>query len=693
MLLRRVISKLNQISLRGKILVAFLVIMALFLYRVSFSTKYYIVEKYGQEQVTSVLQGAHNYFYGQQENMVNFLRTIVKDMEYHELDMAEMTKKLKSSQNWPEESRPDILFVTDLKGNVIYSKNNPTLSTGDYSLQCLKKAINQGSVCGIEVLGKEFLRAEELAQKAEVQVIPTPQATNVDYEKELRAMSLVAVEPLHKSGDIIGYLVIGKVLNGNSYLVDNIRSNFNVRATIFLDKVRIATNVTDDNGERAIGTLLSDPVYDTVINKGENYFGRAFVVNDWYITAYEPIRDINGRVVGALYVGALEAPLLEIQRSVNNEIRGTLALAVAIFSIAILWIYALVIKPIHEVSKGVLHIAKGDFRTRFSVSHPNKCWEILGCNQTKCRAYGNALIRCWLLPDTWCRHQGDEVNNADTCSKCDVYNIYSGTELDRLTDAVNYMAMSIDEKTTTLENMNQELEDKNRELLEHKDELESQKENLISLNNRLEESMKALDDSQNIIYALAVAVEAKDPYTRGHSERVAEYSIRLAKKLGLTGHELQVLKGAALLHDIGKIGISGNILRKPGALNALEFQQVRKHPGIGERICLSLKFAQEMLPIIRHHHEHYNGQGYPDGLKGEHIPRLARIIAIADAYDAMTSDRPYRSGLGKEEALRRLKEGAGTQWDPHLIPVFVELVKDDPLQEVAASKEQEHFLD
>ena len=257
-----------------------------------------------------------------------------------------------------------------------------------------------------------------------------------------------------------------------------------------------------------------------------------------------------------------------------------------------------------------------------------------------------------------------------------IYRQLAGNEIEQLADAFNYMAASIQEYTRSLYELNLELEGKNGELTDQRDELECQKQQLMALNQELEASLKALDDSQSIIYALAVAVEAKDPYTRGHSERVAEFSVRLANALGLFSRDFAIIRGAALLHDIGKIGISGSILRKPGSLTGIEFQQVKKHPGIGERICLSLKFARDMLPIIRHHHERFDGKGYPDGLKGEKIPLMARIVAVADAFDAMTSDRPYRPGMTVDEALNVLGGGAGSQWDPELVAVFINMIRE-----------------
>lgn len=285
----------------------------------------------------------------------------------------------------------------------------------------------------------------------------------------------------------------------------------------------------------------------------------------------------------------------------------------------------------------------------------NNCWEIMNCSHHQCAAFNQREIKCWLVAETPCTGSDQSVLPKNTCLKCAVYRETGGNEIEQLIDVFNYMAVSLEERATRMLELNHELEHKNREL---------------------QESLRALDDSQDIIYALALAVEAKDPHTRGHSERVAEFSVRLAEKAGLSEEEQQVIRGAAILHDLGKIGIAGTILRKPGLLSAAEIQQVRKHPIIGERICASLKFAREMLTIIRHHHEHYNGHGYPDGLKGGKIPSAARIVAIADAFDAMISDRPYRAGLSWEEALKRLEEGAGTQWDPALVPVFVQDIRE-----------------
>lgn len=186
-----------------------------------------------------------------------------------------------------------------------------------------------------------------------------------------------------------------------------------------------------------------------------------------------------------------------------------------------------------------------------------------------------------------------------------------------------------------------------------------------------------LDHSQDIIITLALAVEAKDPYTRGHSERVADYAGKLARLAGLAPREQKNIYRAGLLHDIGKIGVSEAYLHKPGPLSVDEQEIVRDHPVRGEQICKPLKSLKHILPAIRHHHERYNGKGYPDGLKGEDIPLEARILAVADIYDALTSDRPYRVGLPTERALDILQaEADQDNWDPHLVAIFVNYLRE-----------------
>jgi len=184
------------------------------------------------------------------------------------------------------------------------------------------------------------------------------------------------------------------------------------------------------------------------------------------------------------------------------------------------------------------------------------------------------------------------------------------------------------------------------------------------------------DESLATIQALAAAVDAKDPYTQGHSQRVADYAVSLARRAGMAGDELALVRMAGTLHDVGKIGVPDAILKKPGRLDAEERRTMETHPALGEVIVRKAPKLAAALPGVRSHHERWDGGGYPDGLSGEQVPFLARILALADTFDAMTSDRPYRKGMSWEDALAEVTRGAGTQFDPDLAPLFVGLLRD-----------------
>ncbi|MFC1742915.1 HD domain-containing phosphohydrolase [Candidatus Riflebacteria bacterium] len=179
------------------------------------------------------------------------------------------------------------------------------------------------------------------------------------------------------------------------------------------------------------------------------------------------------------------------------------------------------------------------------------------------------------------------------------------------------------------------------------------------------------------IKTLAAAIEAKDPYTMGHCEKVLEYSEKIGKKIGMDGDELENLRIGALLHDIGKIGIDDSILKKPAALTTEEYFQMKSHPFHGSSIMNTASFLARLAPIAYHHHERYDGKGYPDGLVGEQIPLAARIVTIADSYDVMTSDRVYRKGMSAEEAVEELYNLRGFQFDPDLVMHFFHILKRD----------------
>lgn len=179
-----------------------------------------------------------------------------------------------------------------------------------------------------------------------------------------------------------------------------------------------------------------------------------------------------------------------------------------------------------------------------------------------------------------------------------------------------------------------------------------------------------------MIRALVSAIEAKDEYTRGHSERVALYGKRLAEELGMNDDYCGRLYLTGLLHDVGKIGIRDAVLSKPGPLTDEEFEEIKEHPDKGWAILQDLHSLSYVLPGVLYHHENFDGRGYPDNLSGNEIPLDGRILAVADAYDAMTSDRPYRAGMPQEKAESILRSGAGEQWDPEAIDAFFQAMPD-----------------
>jgi HD-GYP domain-containing protein (c-di-GMP phosphodiesterase class II) len=190
----------------------------------------------------------------------------------------------------------------------------------------------------------------------------------------------------------------------------------------------------------------------------------------------------------------------------------------------------------------------------------------------------------------------------------------------------------------------------------------------------------------NMVKSLVYAIEAKDDYTRGHSERVCRYSLLMADRMGLTEERKKVLQWSSILHDSGKIGIPESILNKPWRLEDEEYQIIKNHPIKGHTILEPLEQLASSLPGMLHHHERYDGTGYPGGLKGQEIPLEARIIAVADTYDAMTSNRAYRPAKSPCEALEEMEKVAGSQLDPELVEVFKEVFKEDLKEECSPDK-------
>jgi hypothetical protein len=180
----------------------------------------------------------------------------------------------------------------------------------------------------------------------------------------------------------------------------------------------------------------------------------------------------------------------------------------------------------------------------------------------------------------------------------------------------------------------------------------------------------------NVVRALVSAIDAKDPYTSGHSDRVARYAVRIALEMCVNPKLMNTIYMSGLLHDVGKIGIDDNVLRKTGRLTDAEFDHIKTHPELGYKILADIKQLADVLPAVLHHHEQWDGKGYPSGLAGEEIPQIARIMAVADAYDAMTSDRPYRLGMPDEKVDNIFKQGAGGQWDRTVVDAYFRAKED-----------------
>lgn len=195
--------------------------------------------------------------------------------------------------------------------------------------------------------------------------------------------------------------------------------------------------------------------------------------------------------------------------------------------------------------------------------------------------------------------------------------------------------------------------------------------------NLFEARKRILNYFYDVVQSMVRILEAKDHYTRGHSERVAEYAAKIAQKMGFPKEKVELLTEMALLHDIGKLSIKDDILNKKGRLTEEEWEIVKRHPIIGEEILKPVFFKEEMLIVVREHHECYDGRGYPDQLTGDKINIFAAILFVADAFDAMTSERAYRSALSRQEAIAELKVNRGTQFNPKIVDVFLEILKDE----------------
>ena len=206
----------------------------------------------------------------------------------------------------------------------------------------------------------------------------------------------------------------------------------------------------------------------------------------------------------------------------------------------------------------------------------------------------------------------------------------------------------------------------------------SQMKMIKQINGELKDTYDKLEKAyMESIETLRYTVEAKDVYTRGHSDRVSAFSVLIGEKLGLSESDIRILRIGGLFHDIGKIGVPDSILLKDAKLTDEEYSQIKNHPSIGAHILSNATIFADMIPIVKHHHEKFDGTGYPSKLRGEEIPYLARIAAVADTFDAMTSVRPYRNALPLETVKQEFQRCAGTQFDPDIARVFLDILNNE----------------
>ena len=211
-------------------------------------------------------------------------------------------------------------------------------------------------------------------------------------------------------------------------------------------------------------------------------------------------------------------------------------------------------------------------------------------------------------------------------------------------------------------------------------ELEARVRSLTRLKRHTDE----LDSAESVILSLGLTIEARDPHTRGHCQRLAAYAAALGARLGLADDQLVALNRGAFLHDVGKIGIPDAVLLKAGRLTAAEYALMQQHPVIGDSLCRELRLLDDVRPIVRHHHEHPDGTGYPDRLQGEDIPLLARILSVVDVYDALTTERPYKQAMSADHAIRELRAEAAKGWQFEvLVEEFAGLVAADVFDRTA----------
>lgn len=362
----------------------------------------------------------------------------------------------------------------------------------------------------------------------------------------------------------------------------------------------------------------SDLCEQFIVDSGTNIFNYK---GEETIISYMDVPDTEWRLVGLMPID-LSSQLIQVK---NNIIKIALVSVLFAFLTGSL-LSGVITKPLQQMMNTIHSISKGDLNERIDTN------------------------------------SNDEF-------------VVLGNQFNEMIDTLRGLIEERNRNVVELMEMNEEILEQSLKIKNYSQEKEAMN---IELSNILEELRK---NYLSTVRALASAIEANDKYTWGHCERVSNISIAIAKSMGVNTEDINTLEFAALLHDIGKLGISPEILNKKGKLTQEEFEIVKRHPGIGYEILSEVEFLYDSRKVLLQHHERIDGNGYPQGLYGDNIAFLAKIMAVADAYDAMTSSRPYREiPLTKEQAIEELIKGKGTQFDEEIVDSFIELLNDPDVE-------------
>lgn len=513
----------------------------------------------------------------------------------------------------------NFIFIVNKDYKLLFSSNDNSNENFKevFTIPIVREALKDKKICSFEKIPYAFLKKAGFSENS---------ISN--------ALVRVAAVPYYNKGHQEGIVVTGIIVNNNNFLPNWFKNKHNGKLSFFLDGHRIATIKFDKSDNLLPGTALPLNVYQSMyINKKP--FQGIIDLGRLSVAKYEFLYNAENKPVAVIGIAKDYGQFAVLFSNMGIFIWVIAVILGVLMFFTVNRLSSLVMKPIKQVMEGTIQLAENNLEYRIPINQEIHCWEILNCEKRGCPAYEKNDFGCWLVDNTTCT--GEKLlarEKTELCKKCPVFLAYSRNGTNLLVASFNYMA------------------------------------------DRAEKLIEELDNYETVVLTLALAVEAKDDYTSGHSERVSSYALALANELNLPEKEIEKLKIGTILHDIGKIGIPDAILRKPSSLTPEEFRVIQEHPVQGAKICDNLKSAHDSLPIVRNHHERYDGNGYPDKLKGQDIPLLVRITTIADAFDAMTSDRPYRPGMPQDIAINEMRKNSATQFDPEFVEIFIAMLEE-----------------